>query len=317
MNHATSPAIHQLSQLPEQVTTDDSRQQAAEKQFPVRIPDAFADLIDWNNPADPLLAQVLPDPREMTGPGSKDPVGELDARQAGGLVHKYAGRALLVVTSSCDIHCRYCFRRHFPYADEAPPQQRWVDAVDYLVEHPEVTEVILSGGDPLTLSNRRLQALGTELRRLPQLRRLRIHSRTPVVKPQRVDKPLLQWLSDLPWPTSLVLHCNHANELGSSATAALAELRSTGVSLLNQSVLLKGVNDDVQTLVALSENLFDIGVLPYYLHLLDPVQGAAHFALTQAQARPLIEQMRQRLPGYLVPRLVCDPGGTPSKQIIA
>ncbi len=253
----------------------------------------------------------------MSGPGNIDPVGELDARQAGGLVHKYAGRALLVATSSCDIHCRYCFRRHFPYADNAPPQQRWVEAVDYLAQHPEITEVILSGGDPLTLSNRRLAMLSKELERLPQLRRLRIHSRTPVVKPQRVDAALLQWLEDLPWPTSLVLHCNHANELSGDGVSALADLRKTGLTLLNQSVLLKGVNDNVDALSALSERLFAVGVLPYYLHLLDPVKGASHFAVPEDQATPLIDQLRNRLPGYLVPRLVCDPGGTPAKQVIA
>ncbi len=317
MTPPNTVSLRRLSQLPSALQSEQSEQISAARQFPMRIPQGFAELIDWNDPLDPLLLQVLPDPRELSGSGSTDPVGELASRQAGGLVHKYSGRALLVTTSACDIHCRYCFRRHYPYEDAAPDHQRWVEAVNYLQDQPEVSELILSGGDPLTLSNRRLARLGDELKRLPQLRRLRIHTRTPLVKPQRVDEELLSWIAQSSWPVTLVLHCNHQNEISDAAQKAIGQLRRAGATLLNQSVLLAGVNDRLAVLKSLSEALFDAGVLPYYLHQLDPVQGADHFAVSEQRAIELIDALREQLPGYLVPRLVWDPAGSAAKQIIA
>ncbi|MEM6935366.1 MAG: EF-P beta-lysylation protein EpmB [Pseudomonadota bacterium] len=290
---------------------------AAVEQFALKIPAEFASRINWAAATDPLLRQVLPDARESASAGATDPVGELSARVAGGLVHKYGHRALLITSSACDIHCRYCFRRHFPYEQTPPNADRWAEVASYLTEHPEVSELILSGGDPLTLSTRRLASLTGALTAVPQLRRLRIHSRTPLVRPQRIDAPLLRWLESLPWRTVLVLHCNHARELGQAGKEAITQLREAGLTLLNQSVLLAGVNDCDETLAELSETLFDHGVLPYYLHQMDPVQGADHFVVEDERAKALVSALRKRLPGYLVPRLVSDPPASDAKKILA
>ncbi len=310
-------ALSRVEHLPEPLRRGGALQAAAAEQFALKIPAEFASLINWENSEDPLLRQVLPSAQEAAPGGGTDPVGELSSRVAGGLVHKYGHRALLIASSACDIHCRYCFRRHFPYEQAPPSAGRWAEVASYLNQHPEVSELILSGGDPLTLSTRRLSSLTDSLTSVRHLRRLRIHSRTPLVRPQRVDEPLLQWLATLPWPVVLVLHCNHPGELGSGAAQALAELRRLGLTLLNQSVLLKGVNDCEQTLAELSETLFDQGVLPYYLHQMDPVQGASHFAVADQRARALVNALRNRLPGYLVPRLVSDPPASESKKILA
>ncbi|MEM9532985.1 MAG: EF-P beta-lysylation protein EpmB [Pseudomonadota bacterium] len=315
MSNATT-SLTRLAQLPER-WRHGAAQQAAAAQFPLRIPSTFANRIQWDDGDDPLLRQVLPTPEEMLPGGSEDPVGEQDRRVAGDLIHKYAGRALLVVTSSCDIHCRYCFRRHFPYEPAPGRETRWEAAVTYLTAHPEVSELILSGGDPLTLSNRRLARLLEQLVKVPHLKRLRVHSRTPTVKPGRVDNGLLAWFAKIPWPSTLVLHCNHPAELGPEAQSALKRLRALPITLLNQAVLLRGVNDDPKVLAELSESLFATGVLPYYLHQMDPVAGAGHFAVATDRARQLMDQLRERLPGYLVPRLVADPPGRPAKQVLA
>ena len=266
-----------------------------------------------------LSRQVLPDAAEtLIAPGyGSDPVGDLAAMTVPGLIHKYAHRALLVVTGACPIHCRYCFRRHFPYAGATSGGERWEAALAYLRAHPEVTEVLLSGGDPLMVPTARLRELSRELVRLPELRRLRIHTRMPVVVPSRVDDELLAWLEALERPTTVVLHVNHARELTARARSALGRLRATGVTLLNQSVLLAGVNDDADSLVDLAESLFDAGVLPYYLHLLDPVAGAAHFAVSDDRGEVLMARLRARLPGYLVPRLVREIAGDAAKRPIA
>jgi len=221
-----------------------------------------------------------------------------------------------VATGSCAVHCRYCFRRHFPYGEETAAANHWHAALAYLRADDSISEVLLSGGDPLSLSTAKLAEFTSELRRLPHIRRLRLHTRLPVVLPERVDAPLLAWLRDLPWPVAIVIHANHGHELDASVADAIAALRAAGVTVLNQSVLLRGVNDHADTLVTLSERLFDIGVLPYYLHQLDRVVGAAHFEVGDEQARELLDALHGRLPGYLVPRLVREVAGAPGKTAL-
>ena len=287
-------------------------------QFPLRVPRGFVARMRRGDPSDPLLRQVLPlddEMRPMPGFGL-DAVGDGAAKTAPGVIQKYRGRALLVATGSCAIHCRYCFRRHFPYAEETAARDGWREAVDLIRQDASIEEVLLSGGDPLSLSNGKLAELTGALADTPHLRRLRIHSRLPIVVPERVDDGLLDWLSTLPWPVTLVVHANHANEFDGTVDAALGRLRAAGVHLLNQAVLLRGVNDSVDALAALSERGFAAGVLPYYLHQLDRVAGVAHFEVDDAHARALHAGLAARLSGYLVPRLVREiPGDTGKRPL--
>ncbi|MFU8896586.1 MAG: EF-P beta-lysylation protein EpmB [Gammaproteobacteria bacterium] len=287
----------------------------AAARFGLRVPRSYVARMRRGDPHDPLLLQVLPlaaelEPAAGFGP---DPVGDLAALQTPGLLAKYHGRALLMTTGACAVHCRYCFRREFPYEAGALTPARLASAVAALADMPDLEEVILSGGDPLVLPTTRLAAITGALGAVAGLRRLRIHTRTPVVLPARVDGPLLDWLRTLPWPVVVVLHVNHPRELSDDVRAACNALAGTGATLLNQAVLLAGVNDDEQTLVDLSTGLFDAGVLPYYLHLLDRVAGAAHFDSTASQAAMLHAGLLARLPGYLVPRLVREAPGAASK----
>jgi EF-P beta-lysylation protein EpmB len=245
---------------------------------------------------------------------SVDAVGDAAARAGAGLLHKYRGRALLVATGSCAVNCRYCFRRHFPYAEETAAREGWREAVAVIRQDDSIKEVILSGGDPLSLATSKLMELTHALAGIPHLKRLRIHTRLPVVLPERVDAPLLDWLRDLPWPVAVVLHANHANEFDAHVDEALAALRGTAVQLLNQAVLLRGVNDSVDALADLSERSFAAGVLPYYLHQLDRVSGAAHFEVPDARAKALHAGLAARLSGYLVPRLVREVAGDTGKR---
>lgn len=267
---------------------------------------------------DPLLRQVLPlDDEERPAPGfTPDPVGDLAAMMAPGVLQKYQGRVLLTATGACAVHCRYCFRRHFPYAEANAAASGWSNALESIAADTSVREVILSGGDPLTLSDRRLAALARALSDIGHVQRLRVHTRLPIVLPERVTPELGAWLTGTRLQAVMVVHANHPQELDAPVAAALATLRGWGVVLLNQSVLLRGVNDDVDTLCRLSEALFAHGVLPYYLHLLDKVAGAAHFDVDVAAARGLWRQMTARLPGYLVPRLVREEPGAPAKSVI-
>lgn len=283
--------------------------------FRLLVPRGFLRRMRRGDPHDPLLLQVLPGARELLerpGYGS-DPLDEHHTQPVPGLLHKYHGRALLISTGACAVHCRYCFRREFPYGGHADTTA----ALDAIAADPSIEEVILSGGDPLTLSTARLRRLTDALQAMPHVRRLRLHSRTPVVLPERVDGSLLHWLSSLPWPCVVVLHSNHANEIDAAVCAATARLRGAGATLLNQSVLLAGVNDSADALGALSEALWSAGVLPYYLHLLDPVRGAEHFEVPEPRARQLLAQLAARLPGYLVPRLAREIPGAPAKTLIA
>jgi EF-P beta-lysylation protein EpmB len=283
--------------------------------FPLRVPREFAKRMRIGDPNDPLLNQVLPLAAELTPRSGfvADPVGDMASRAAPGVLHKYHGRALLITTGACGVHCRYCFRRHFPYAADSTSQSQWQVALDYLRQDTSITEVLLSGGDPLSLSDRRLAQLSAGLESIPHIQRIRIHTRQPIVLPQRVDSSFCKWLSGVRLQKVVVLHTNHANEIDSAVAAACAKLAGCGATLLNQSVLLAGINDNVDALVNLSENLFAAGVLPYYLHLLDRVQGAAHFEVGADRGTMLIDALRTRLPGYLVPKLVREIAGELAK----
>lgn len=284
--------------------------------FALKVPRGFVARMRHGDPDDPLLRQVLPQRAENNGARDfvDDAVGDLAAVKGHGVLHKYAGRALLIAAGSCAINCRYCFRRHFPYAEELAAAHAWREAVACLAADTSIREVILSGGDPLVLSTQKLTDLTDALRGLPHVVRLRIHSRLPVVLPERIDDGFCAWLSGLPLQRVVVLHANHPNELDASVGAACGRLRATGAILLNQSVLLRGVNDDAGTLADLSERLFALGVLPYYLHQLDRVRGTAHFEVPDTRARELMGMLRARLPGYLVPRLVREVPGENAKR---
>jgi EF-P beta-lysylation protein EpmB len=287
----------------------------AAARFPLRVTRHYLGLIRPRDPLDPLLRQVLPLHAETlpTDGYLEDPVGDAAAALGAGVLHKYHGRALLITTGACAIHCRYCFRRHYPYGEDNAVRH-WARMLKSLRERPDISEVILSGGDPLSLFDARLQDLVGELERMPQLQRLRIHTRLPVVLPERVTPALTRLLASSRLARSMVIHCNHPNELHIALRAPLRRLREdAGVTLLNQSVLLAGVNDHVPTLVRLSEKLFDFGVLPYYLHLLDPVRGAAHFDVDTGTTKRIEHALRERLPGYLVPRIVREIPGESSK----
>lgn len=291
---------------------------AAHQDFPVRVPRPFLARIEKGNPHDPLLRQILPVAAE-TLPATgfvADPLGEAQARRTTGLLHKYQSRVLLVLSGTCAINCRYCFRRHFPYEDNRLGSDELNQIAAYLAAHPEVNEVILSGGDPLVTSNLRLTQLVQVIESVPSVTRLRIHTRLPVVIPRRVDQGLLQCLTETRLHTVLVTHSNHPQELGDEFDLAMRQLKNQGVTLLNQAVLLRGVNDTAATQVALSERLFTAGVLPYYLHLLDPVAGAHHFDVPEAEARTLMQAVHTALPGFLVPRLVREVAGQPGKSLI-
>ncbi|PMR73832.1 EF-P beta-lysylation protein EpmB [Billgrantia endophytica] len=283
--------------------------------FEVRVPEAFLSRMRPGDPQDPLLRQVLPlaAEGEVVRGYVSDPLAEADHTPGRGLIHKYAGRVLLIASPACAVNCRYCFRRHFPYGENTPSRTQWEDSLEYLRDDVSITEAILSGGDPLAASDRQLAWLAERLAAIPHLKRLRLHTRLPVVIPDRVDDALLHWLSTTRLQKVVVLHINHANEIDDAVAAACERLKGAGVTLLNQSVLLRGVNDSVETLANLSERLFEAGVLPYYLHVLDPVAGAAHFDVTDEEARELIAGLRGQLPGFLMPRLVREIPGEASK----
>lgn len=291
---------------------------AAARLFPLRVPRGFVARMRPGDPRDPLLAQVLPLGAECDAvPGYvTDPVGDLAARAGAGVLQKYHGRALLITTGACAVNCRYCFRRHFPYAEENASRADFEPALELLRADATMHEVILSGGDPLTLGDRRLATLLAGLQGIPHLRRVRLHTRLPIVLPERIDPAFLAVWSAVRLQRVVVVHANHANEIDDPVREALERLRGTGTTLLNQAVLLRGVNDRRDDLVALSETLFGAGVLPYYLHLLDPVAGAAHFDVPEATALRLVAEVAARLPGYLVPRLVREIPGEASKTML-
>jgi L-lysine 2,3-aminomutase len=288
--------------------------------FPLRVPASFAARMQRGNACDPLLLQVLPSTAERIEQANflSDPVADLQHSPSPGLIHKYASRALLIAAGTCAVNCRYCFRREYPYGSATLTPSALAAALRYIEAQPQINEVILSGGDPLALDDTRLRAMTDALTALPQITRIRLHSRTPIVLPARVDASFLRWVADLRVPLVLVVHSNHAAEWQcDELRAAMAALRRANVTLLNQAVLLAGVNDTLSAQVALSEALFAAGVMPYYLNLLDPVVGSSHFEVADADANALYAQMSAALPGFLLPKLVRDVPGRAAKSVVA
>ncbi|MBC3621197.1 EF-P beta-lysylation protein EpmB [Vibrio metschnikovii] len=309
--------ISDPEQLLTQLAIDPSPWQSGFKAralFAQRVPQSFVERMEKGNPHDPLLRQVLPlsDEFIIHPDYSTDPLEEQN-NATPGLLHKYRNRCLLIVKGGCAINCRYCFRRHFPYQDNKGNKSVWQQSLDYIAQHPQLNEVILSGGDPLMAKDHELSWLVEQIAAIPHIKRLRIHSRLPVVIPARITDELVSLCAETRLQVILVTHINHANEINAELSQQLARLRAEKVTLLNQSVLLKGVNDSVPAQVALSEALFDAGILPYYLHVLDKVQGAAHFYVSDEQARTIIAGLIEQVSGYLVPKLTREIGGRPSK----
>ena len=290
----------------------------ASKDFPLLATKSYVDRIKKSDWADPLLRQIWPIADELKKPPGflNDPVGDSQASIMPGLLHKYHGRVLLVTTGACAIHCRYCFRRAFPYADNSAHRSQITAITNYLTNNPEITEVILSGGDPLTLSDTKFKHLVGALSDIQQVDRIRIHSRIPVVLPSRITEAFLNTLASSVKKIIMVIHANHPNELNDEVQKGLLKLKQIDVTLLNQTVLLKGVNDDPDTLTHLSHRLFDCYTLPYYLHLLDKVDGAQHFDLNDDMATTIYQQLQTKLPGYLVPKLVREESGKAYKTPI-
>jgi EF-P beta-lysylation protein EpmB len=290
-----------------------------ELQFKTRVPRGFAALMEPGNPNDPLLLQVLAVDQELEHVEgfTRDPLCEVKVNPQEGLLHKYHGRVLLTLTGACAIHCRYCFRRHFPYQDNNPGRSGWDDVLTYIQKDESLHEVILSGGDPLLAKDAIWIALCHQLSKIPHVKTLRIHTRIPVVLPERVDASFIDFFSQLPLNKVVVIHSNHARELDHRVAQVCTELKSAGATLLNQSVLLRGVNDEVSVLKQLSETLFSYGVLPYYLHVLDKVQGAAHFDVPLERIHELYSELQALLPGYLVPRLAREEPGAKGKTLIS
>lgn len=284
-------------------------------QMPLRVPRGFVARMKKSDPNDPLLRQIIPMGAELEDRDGylSDPLKESDRNPLPGLLHKFYGRVLIITTGACAVHCRYCFRQHFPYAANNPGTKGWEKIMDYIRQDSSIFEVILSGGDPLVLPDARLRDQIVQLQEIAHLRLLRLHTRMPIVLPERVCPELLSWLHAIRLKTVIVVHCNHAQELNSEVKEAMGLLRQAGVTLLNQTVLLKGVNDTVDALVDLSVALFDCGILPYYLFTLDKVQGTAHFDLPLTEAKALHKAMAARLPGYLVPKLAQEVPGEPAK----
>jgi EF-P beta-lysylation protein EpmB len=291
----------------------------AEEQFASRIPLGFAQRMQKGNPQDPLLLQVLATTQEMNSlpEYGVDPLQERDSNPLRGLIHKYHGRVLLTLTGVCAVNCRFCFRRHFPYQENNPGRQGFKEICEYIAKDPSITEVILSGGDPLLAADVVLADLLQQLEQIPHVHTLRFHTRIPVVFPERIDASFLSLLTTTRLKKVMVLHCNHPQELQDDAVGqALHDLRQAGCHLLNQSVLLAGINDNAQILASLSQSLFNSAVIPYYLHTLDKVKGAAHFDMPFSKAQEIYQQLQQLVPGYLLPRLVCEEPGKLSKTLL-
>ncbi|MGB1237138.1 MAG: EF-P beta-lysylation protein EpmB [Pseudomonadales bacterium] len=292
--------------------------EAASRQFALRVPLPYASLIEKGNPHDPLLLQVLPQRAEMQQvPGFvSDPLEEKQSNPVEGLIHKYRGRVLVILSSACAINCRYCFRRHFPYGENRTSGEHWQRILDYIRADESITEVIFSGGDPLATSDKRLAKMLDDLQGIAHLQRLRFHSRLPVVIPQRITDELCQILANCRLQKVLVVHANHAREFSPAVARALRNVAAVQCQVLNQAVLLKGINDDLEAQLALHQASFAAGALPYYLFVLDRVQGAAHFDVSDDEAVELLRQMQRELPGYLLPRLAREIPGKPSKTLL-
>ena len=292
--------------------------QDAEVIFKTKVPRAFVDRMQKGCPSDPLLRQVLAIDAELYSSAAyrSDPLEESRFNPLPGLIHKYHSRVLLMLSGACAINCRYCFRRHFPYQDNRPGKPGLAAIQDYIRARPEIEEVILSGGDPLILNNHYFQQLLDSLQPIPHVNTLRIHSRIPIVLPSRIEETWLKMMDHTPWHKVMVTHCNHPQEIDAAVQRGIAKLKDHGWVVLNQAVLLKGVNDELQVQVELAKTLFATGILPYYLHLLDPVAGAMHFDSIAPDIISLYQQMQSRLPGYLLPRLVQELPGAHHKSLV-
>lgn len=290
----------------------------AQENFAIRVPLGYAACMEKGNINDPLLRQVLPIKEELNSPPDyhQDPVGDLAALKENCIIHKYHGRVLFISSGGCAINCRYCFRRNFPYADVQMNKQKEAAAFNYISNNTSINEIIFSGGDPLLLSNQRLKELINKFSAIPHITRIRIHTRIPIVLPSRLNTDLVAILGNAPLPIIIVTHCNHSNELSQQVTRACLSLRQENITLLNQSVLLRDINDSFLTLHQLSEQLFKSGILPYYLHLLDKARGTAHFAVKQSEALKIHKQLQGALPGYLVPKLVSEHQGEAAKTLL-
>ncbi|EKD77035.1 MAG: hypothetical protein ACD_42C00498G0004 [uncultured bacterium] len=311
---ALSTAITTISELSEMVKVDLGESglvHQAQQSFALRVPREFVSRMEKGNARDPLLLQVLPQAIEMQSVSGflNDPLYENDKNPVPGLLHKYPNRVLLTLTGACAIHCRYCFRRHFPYADNVPSRVNGNRALQYIAQDNQIDEVILSGGDPLVLKDHLIAEWVMQLEKITHVKRLRIHTRLPIVIPQRVTPEWIDWMQRSRFQIVIVLHCNHANEIDESVLQAVSKLREAKIILLNQSVLLKDINDSASALVNLSKKLFEAGVLPYYLHLLDKVNGAAHFDVSEEKANQLLSDIKKKLPGFLVPKLAREIAG--------
>jgi EF-P beta-lysylation protein EpmB len=300
--------------LPEELAAEAAQSTAG---FRVLVPEPYLARIRPGDPDDPLLAQVLPRKAELAVEPRfvPDPLAEAETVRTPGLLGKYKGRVLIVASGACAVHCRFCFRRHFPYI-RALSGHAWSGVFEQIARELSIEEVILSGGDPLTTHDHRLAEVAQQLARIPHLRRLRVHTRLPIVIPGRVNDALLGWLRGTRLATFLVVHCNHPAEIDADVAAALGRLVDAGVPVLNQAVLMRGINDDVEVLAGLFGRLVDLRVMPYYLHQLDRVAGAAHFEVSEERGRELIRQLRARLPGYAVPRYVRDTPGAKHKEVL-
>ena len=290
----------------------------ASSDFALRVPQSYVARMERGNPEDPLLKQILPIGQECENVEGYDldPLAEQSQNPCNGVIHKYDGRLLLVTSSVCAVNCRFCFRRHYPYSDNQLAGENWQQALDYIASDKTIHEVILSGGDPLAANDKRLRAMTEALNAIDHVKTLRIHSRFPIIIPERITDDMISWFAGQRLKPVMVVHCNHANEIDTSVADAMSKLREAGVTLLNQSVLLKDINDNAKALIDLSHALFGAGILPYYLHVLDPVKGAAHFDVPDETGKQLIQEMAAQCSGYLVPKLVREIPGKPGKTRI-
>ncbi|MEM7558110.1 MAG: EF-P beta-lysylation protein EpmB [Planctomycetota bacterium] len=288
----------------------------AESDFPIMVPREYAQRMEPGDPRGPLLLQVLSQSAELADSGELDPVGELPAERHKGLLQKYDHRVLLILSGACAVHCRYCFRRNYPYDDAAKGRAEWQEWLELLAADSTIEDVIFSGGDPLSIGDDRLAWFVGEVSKISHIRRLRFHTRLPVVIPSRVTSEFTSLLDFVGQAVYVVLHINHAQELDDSVWDAIRRLQRAGVQVLNQAVLLRGINDNFEALRELCVQLADRQVLPYYLHQLDPVRGGMHFQVPDAEAIELVDALRGNLPGYAVPRLVRELSGEASKTLI-
>lgn len=313
--HSLQQAVRSVDELLSLLNILDPLDVDVDSHFPLRVPREFIAKMRLRDPNDPLLLQILPLKEENIRVPlyTTDPVQERAANIHPGIIHKYPSKVLLTPTGACAVHCRYCFRRHYPYQENTPNEAQWAQNMAYIHSKPEITEVILSGGDPLSLSDIKLSALIKMIEHIPHIQIVRIHTRFPVMIPSRITDLLLDAVTSARLQTVFVLHINHPNEIDAALADAVHALRARGFTVLNQSALLKGVNDHSDTLIELSYRLFQAGILPYYINLLDKVAGAHHFDIPRSEAIKLMSRQQAALPGYLMPKWVVDQPGAQSK----